>query len=183
MFVKLRAGFAGRQLYCKLEATEPILKLKYPTSRIESLFAILALDLNAKVLSLCLPCVVTTVGWIAYADRVSYPLCPSLSCWNKASFNFLGKAQSDEASLRRSWNLTGFLRLGLRMPTHFDSREKPRKWKSDQRPGPSGPERQVPQIFSFQSNLDSREKPSLWTRVSDALSDNGLAMTRSSLQS
>lgn len=125
----------------------------------------------------------TTVGWIAYADRVSYPLCPSLSCWNKASFHFLGKAQSDQASLRRSWNLTGFLRLGLRMPTHFDSREKPRKWKSDQRPGPSGPERQVPQIFSFQSNLDSREKPSLWTRVSDALSDNGLAMTRSSLQS
>ena len=84
----------------------------------------------------------------------------------------------NQASLRRSWNLTGFLRLGLRMPTHFDSREKPRKWKSDQRP-----ERQVPQIFSFQSNLDSREKPSLWTRVSDALSDNGLAMTRSSLQS
>ncbi|KAK7298841.1 hypothetical protein VNO77_46386 [Canavalia gladiata] len=29
------------------------------------------------------------------------------------------------------------------MPTHFDSREKPRKWKSDQRPGPSGPERQI----------------------------------------
>lgn len=55
----------------------------------------------------------------------------------------------NQASLRRSWNLTGFLRLGLRMPTHFDS----------------------------------REKPSLWTRVSDALSDNGLAMTRSSLQS
>ncbi|KAK7371221.1 hypothetical protein VNO78_35187 [Psophocarpus tetragonolobus] len=43
----------------------------------------------------------------------------------------------------RSWNLTGILRLGLRMPTHFDSREKPRKWKSDQRPGPSGPERQI----------------------------------------
>jgi len=64
------------------------------------------------------------------------------------------------------------------MPTHFDSREKPRKWKSDQRPGPSGPERQVPQIFSFQLNLDSRDKPSLWTRVSDALSDNGLDMTR-----
>lgn len=79
------------------------------------------------------------MGW----DRVSYPLCPSLSCWNKASFHFLGKAQSDQASLRRSWNLTGFLRLALRMPTHFDS----------------------------------REKPSLWTRVSDALSDNGLAMS------
>ncbi|KAK7396007.1 hypothetical protein VNO78_16685 [Psophocarpus tetragonolobus] len=43
----------------------------------------------------------------------------------------------------RSWNLTGILRLGLRMPTHFDSREKPRKWKSDQRLGPSGPERQI----------------------------------------
>uniref|UniRef100_A0A7N0UL54 Uncharacterized protein n=1 Tax=Kalanchoe fedtschenkoi TaxID=63787 RepID=A0A7N0UL54_KALFE len=27
----LRAGFAGRQLHCKLEATEPILKKKYPT--------------------------------------------------------------------------------------------------------------------------------------------------------